>query len=474
MNRTMNRVGRPQRRVARDLSTNRSWGGAKGLLLGVLFAALTHFGPDAGANETAQGDALGAFAEVFEQIKARYAGPLDEKKLVGDAISGMIQGLDPYSDYLDPDAYQKLRQEAVGRFGGLGIEVGMEGGAVKVISAFEDSPAWRAGLQPGDLITRLGEVSVAGLTLEQAIQHARGEPDTSIVLTVLRRGDAEPRVVTVTRGIIQSRSVKSAPIDPGYAYLQITHFHLHTADKMLGVLAGMFRQDGGSSLKGIVLDLRDNPGGLLRAAVAVSAAFLPEDTLIVYTESAVEESRMRLRTRAERDARPAEDFPKSLSLALKTVPMVVLVNGGSASAAEIVAGALQGHRRATVVGTQTFGKGSVQVVVPLSDGAALKLTTAYYYTPDGRPIEGRGITPDIEVEQAAIDAVAGVRPAAAEAQPTNAGRAACAQPSPEKAHGAKDAVVAPAATGNIGPKHGDCQLDRALEILHKLTVLVES
>lgn len=470
MNRTLKQAGAPRWRIGSGSGLDGFLRAGKCLLLGVAFAALACSSAAAAGDETAPDDALRAFAAVLDQIKSRYAGPADERKLIADAISGMIQGLDPYSDYLDPEAYRQLRQETAGRFGGLGIEVGMAGDAVRVISAFEGSPAWRAGLQPGDLITRLGEISVAGLTLEQAIQYARGEPDTSIALTVMRGRDAAPRIVTVKRAIIQSRSVKSEPVDPGYAHLQISHFHQHTAEKMIGALAGMW-QNG--SLKGIVLDLRDNPGGLLKAAVAVAAAFLPEDTLVVYTEGATEQSRMRLPAKAEHDPRAgAEGMPEGLSLALKSVPVVVLVNGGSASAAEIVAGALQSHRRAIVVGTQTFGKGSVQVVVPLIDGAALKLTTAYYYTPDGRRIEDRGVTPDIVVEQA-VNGVAGGR-AAEEAHPIKAVHAACAPPLPAESHGTTEAADALATTGNTGTMNGDCQLHRALELLRKLPVLVQS
>lgn len=424
----------------------------KGLLLGFALAIFAQGVPVATAEQTENFDAVREFAAAYAQIKSRYAERVDDKILVANAIKGMVTVLDPFSDYLDADDYGQLRQETGGVFGGLGIEVSLEKGAVKVISAFEDSPAYRAGLLVGDLITRLGETDVAGLTLEQAIQHARGEPDSSIALTVLSKGDAAPRIVTVRRAIIQARSVKSAQIDSAYFYLKITHFHKHTAENMLAALAGAYQQSG--ALKGVVLDLRDNPGGVLKSAVAVSAAFLPEDALVVYTESESEESRMRL------VAKPVygtggEDYSKALRAALQSVPLVVLVNGGSASAAEIVAGALQSHDRATIVGTKTFGKGSVQIVVPLSDGVALKLTTAYYRTPDGRRIQGTGVMPDIALAKSPVEAAA-----------------SCSEPAEAGTRVSKDVAGAPAP--NIAPGERDCQFDRAVEFLRHLRNRVES
>jgi carboxyl-terminal processing protease len=361
-------------------------------LLGALSLAIACASP-ASADDLAQDATLRAVADAIAQVKAKYVGTVDDRKLAADAIRGMLQGLDPYSDYLEPEAYRELKQDNGGRFGGLGMEVGMEAGAVRVVSTFEDSPAFQAGLRPGDLITRLNEASVEGMTLDQAIQRVRGEPDTSIVLTVLRKGDVEPHVITVRRAIIQSRSIKSALLGSGYGYIKITHFNQRTADSVLAALVEMGRQSG-TGLKGVLLDLRDNPGGLLKSAVAVSSVFLPDDSLVVYTEAAVKESRMRLPTSEDKYLQASRvDYLKQLP-DLKALPMVVLVNSGSASAAEIVAGALQDHRRATIVGTQTFGKGSVQVLLPLADGAALKLTTAYYLTPNGQRIQGKGVTPD--------------------------------------------------------------------------------
>lgn len=432
---------------------------AQGVLCGLAFAFLVQPAAAASADEAAQSDAVRAFTAAYAQIKARYADTLDEKKLVANAIKGMIGGLDPFSYYLDSDDYEGVRQDAAGAFGGLGMEVSMEPNAVKVISAFEDSPAWRAGLQPGDLITRFGDTSVAGLTLDQAVQQARGAPDTSVALTILRSGETQPRVVTLKRAVIQARSVSSAALDPAYVYLQITHFNKNTAERVLAALAHAYEKTG--VLNGVVLDLRDNPGGVLAAAVAVSSLFLPKDALVVYTESASQESRMRLMAKDVRGPN-GEDYSRILGSALKTVPLVVLVNGGSASASEIVAGALQSYKRATIVGVRTFGKGTVQVVLPLSDGAAMKLTTAYYYTPDGRRIQGTGVAPDIPVDASPVGAI----PA-----PLNDDAKALNN------HACTPAAVAQEAKSNSVPaaaRTDDCQLERAFEILRRQPVMVRS
>ena len=429
---------------------NRSrWHAWSGVLAAFVLSLSGHWTHAAPASEAAQSDAVRAFAEAYAQIKGRYAEPLDDRKLVADAIKGMVSGLDPYSYYLEPEALDRAREDSSGQFGGLGLEVSMEHNAVKVVSAFEDSPAARAGLQPGDLITHFGDTSVAGMTLEQAIRQARGEPETSIALTVLHGGDAQPRVVTLRRAVIQARTVRSAPIDPSYVYLQITRFNGHTAERLLAALARAYEEMG--VLKGVVLDLRNNPGGVLRAAVGVSGLFLPEDTLAVYTESASEESRMRLTTRPVTGPN-GEDYSKVLGGALKNVPLVVLVNGGSASASEIVAGALQSHKRAMIVGSRTFGKGTVQVLLPLESGAAMKLTTAFYYTPDGRRIQGNGVIPDIVVDPAQTGRVAGPDKAAADAI------------------GGCTPVIKAAPTA--APGQGDCELERAVEILRHQPVLV--
>jgi carboxyl-terminal processing protease len=406
---------------------------------------IAQIAPLAAADPADKFDAVREFAEVYEQLKSRYADELDDRKLVTSAIKGMLATLDPFSDYLEPQALDELRQETGGTFGGLGMEVALEKGGVKIISAVEGSPADRAGLQAGDLITRLGDTRVEGLTLEQAIQQARGAPDTTIAITVLSKGDTAPRVVTIKRAIIAARSVKAATTDDAYFYLKITHFHRQTAENMLTALAGAYRQAG--DLKGVVLDLRDNPGGVLKSAVAVSSAFLPQDSLVVYTDSASEQSRMRLVTKPI----SGEGIPESLRAALQRVPVVVLVNGSSASAAEIVAGALQSHGRATILGSKTFGKGSVQMVAPLTSGSALKLTTAYYHTPDGRRIQGVGVVPDIAVA---------VQTAAACAEPAKAEDSATKTADPQRA---------PSSV----PPQGDCQFERALDLLRHQPILAQ-
>ena len=417
------------------------------------------------ADEAPQDATVRALSEVVKQIKARYVGAIDDRKLTADAIRGMIQGLDPFSDYLEPAAYRELKQENGGKFTGLGMEVQMEAGAVRVVSTFDDSPAFQAGLRPGDLITRLNETSVEGMTLNQAIQRVRGQPDTSITLTVLRQGDSEPRVLNLKCAIIQSRTVKSTVLGTGYGYIRITHFNQRTADSMLLALADMARH-GDSGLKGVLLDLRDNPGGLLKSAVAVSSAFLPADTLVVYTEAAAAESRMRLQTSEDQYLRATDaEYLKHLP-DLKTLPLVVLVNGGSASAAEIVAGALQDHRRATVVGTQTFGKGSVQVLLPLQDGAALKLTTAYYFTPNGQRIQGKGLIPDKIIDQPAVVTANDMKHVASQTNSEKAdeSKTTCAA---SDLLGAQDAARLTAISENAD----DCQLGRALDLLRHLPVL---
>jgi len=340
---------------------------------------------------------LRAFTDVFGTIKQNYVEPVPDKKLITGAINGMLSDLDPHSAYLDQDAYRELQVGTQGQFGGLGIEVGMEDGFVKVVSPIEDTPAFRAGIKPGDLIVKLDETPVKGMTLNEAVKRMRGKPDTKITLTISRKGEAQPIVVTLTRAVIHVRSVKSKLIEPGYGWVRVSQFQEATAENMVTQLQRMYRQ---GPLKGLVLDLRNDPGGLLFGAVAVSAAFLPTDSLVVSTDGRAEESKKQYHAVPDDYLRGGDgDFLKSLPAAVKKVPMVVLVNGGSASASEIVAGALQDHKRATLMGTQTFGKGSVQTIMPLNNNTAIKLTTARYYTPSGRSIQVKGITPDLIVEE---------------------------------------------------------------------------
>jgi len=347
-------------------------------------------------------DELRAFTEVFGKIKSDYVEPIEDKKLINEAINGMLSGLDPHSAYLDQDAFKDLQVSTQGEFGGLGIEVGMEDGFVKVVSPIEDTPAYIAGVKSGDLIIKLDDTPVKGLTLNEAVKRMRGKPNTKITLTILRKGELKPLILTLTRAVIQIKSVKSRMLDPNYGYIRITQFQEHTGEDLVKAIDGLAKQNK-APLQGLVLDLRNDPGGLLNGAIAVSAAFLPKDTLVVYTEGRTEDAKMRLSANKEFYVRGAQsDYLKSLPEWTKTVPMVVLVNGGSASASEIVAGALKDHKRAIIMGTQTFGKGSVQSILPLGNGTAIKLTTARYFTPSGNSIQAKGITPDITVEDATV------------------------------------------------------------------------
>src|SRR5713101_2450393 len=342
---------------------------------------------------------LRAFTEVFGAIKTNYVEPVEDKKLITEAINGMLTGLDPHSAYLDQEAFKELQVGTQGQFGGLGIEVGMEDGFVKVISPIEDTPAFKAGVKPGDLIVKLDETPVKGMTLTDAVKKMRGKPNTQITLTISRKGETLPIVVTLTRAIIRVQSVKSKIIEPGYVWVRVSQFQEATAENLVKQLDALFRP---GQVKGLVLDLRNDPGGLLHGAVAVSSAFLPAKSLIVSTDGRAEDAKKKFFATPDDYVRGSrgEDVLKSVPSAAKTVPMVVLVNGGSASASEIVAGALQDHKRATVIGTRSFGKGSVQTIIPLGSGnGALRLTTARYFTPSGRSIQAKGISPDIEVIQ---------------------------------------------------------------------------
>jgi carboxyl-terminal processing protease len=344
---------------------------------------------------------LRAFTEVFGRIKTDYVDPVDDKKLITEAINGMLTGLDPHSAYLDQEAFKELQVGTQGEFGGLGIEVGMEDGFVKVVAPIDDTPASRAGIKPGDLIVKLDEMSVKGMTLNDAVKKMRGKPNTPITLTIVRKGETKPIVVTLTRAVIKIQSVKSTLLEPGYAYFRVTQFQEHTGEALARAIEKVFRENQGP-MRGIVLDLRNDPGGLLNGAIAVASAFLPKDSLVVYTDGRTEDAKMRLTASPENyvRGRMKDDFERNLPPEVKNVPMVVLVNGGSASASEIVAGALQDHHRAVIMGQQSFGKGSVQTILPLGNNTAIKLTTARYYTPSGRSIQAKGITPDIPLEEA--------------------------------------------------------------------------
>jgi len=348
---------------------------------------------------------LRSFAEVFNAIKQGYVEPVEDKQLITHAISGMLANLDPHSAYLDADAFKDLQVSTQGEFGGLGIEVGMEDGLVKVVSPIEDTPAYRAGVKSGDLIFKLDDTPVKGMTLNDAVKKMRGKPNTPIKLSILRKGEAKPLEISIVRDVIKVQSVKSKLIEPGLGYLRITQFQEETAPDLVRHFDKLAQADAaakGSGLKGLVLDLRNDPGGLLHSAIGVSAAFLPPGSVVVSTDGRIEDAKHKYSAASSDYLRNGrEDYIAKLPAEARSVPLIVLVNGGSASASEIVAGALQDHKRAVIMGTQTFGKGSVQTVLPLSAQTAIKLTTARYYTPLGRSIQAKGIAPDIVVEESA-------------------------------------------------------------------------
>ena len=341
---------------------------------------------------------LQQLAAVFGMVKSDYVEPVDEKKLIGDAIAGMVAGLDPHSQYFDKKTLKEFREGTTGRFVGVGIEISMDDGLVKVVSPIEGSPAFRAGLRAGDLITRIDDTAVKGLTMDQAVKRMRGEPSTKVTLTIFRKAENRSFPVTITREEIRVQSVRSKMIEPGYAWLRVSQFQDRTIDDFARKLEDIYKQD--PSLKGLVLDLRNDPGGLLEGAIALSAAFLPDDAVVVSTNGQLADSKAVYKASPEFYVRRGGADPlRRLPAAVKKVPLVVLVNEGSASASEIVAGALQDHKRATVMGAQTFGKGSVQTVRSLSPDTALKITTARYYTPSGRTIQARGIVPDVWLDE---------------------------------------------------------------------------
>jgi len=344
--------------------------------------------PLAAAEEQAQLplDELRSFAEVFNQIRMGYVEEIDDSTLLEYAIQGMLSGLDPHSMYLSGDALQNLQDNTSGEFTGLGLEVGMEDGYVTIISPIDGSPAAEAGLRSGDVILKLGSVPVKGMTLNEAIEIMRGPKGSKIELSIGRPGEAQPFEVTLVRNTIKVASVRQSWLEPGYGYIRIAQFQNSTGKDVRKALEKLQAEE---QLKGLVLDLRNNPGGILRASVDVAGLFLDGGN-VVYTEGRVENSNLYY------DADPLD--------ASDGIPIVVLINQGSASASEIVAGALQDHGRAVIMGTQSFGKGSVQTVLPLSDSRAIKLTTALYFTPNGRSIQAEGIVPDIVVERATVTA----------------------------------------------------------------------
>jgi carboxyl-terminal processing protease len=341
---------------------------------------------------------LQQLAAVFGMVKSDYVEPVDEKKLITDAISGMVASLDPHSQYFDKKSFKEFKEGTSGRFVGVGIEISQEDGLVKVVSPIEGSPAYRAGLKPNDLITKIDDTVVKGLSLNDAVKRMRGEPNTKVMLTIFRKDENRTFPVTITREEIRTQSVRGKVIEPGYGWIRLSQFQERTVDDFVRKVDELYKAE--PNLKGLVLDLRNDPGGLLDAAVAVSAAFLPENATVVSTNGQLAESKFVYRASPEFYQRRAGADPlRRLPAAIKNVPLVVLVNEGSASASEIVAGALQDHKRATILGSQTFGKGSVQTVRPLGPDTGLKLTTARYYTPSGKSIQARGIVPDVMVDE---------------------------------------------------------------------------
>ena len=331
-------------------------------------------------------DGLREFSEAFGQIKNNYVESVDDKKLLQNAIRGMLSELDPHSSYLDNSDFKELKENTAGEFGGLGIVVTMENGFVKVISPLDDTPAKRAGVLSGDLIIRLDNKPVKGMTLDDAVKVMRGKPGDKILLTIIRETKDKPIKVEIARAIIKEKTIRQKILEPDYGYIRVSAFNKRTVAGLRSAVNKLKKENEGS-LKGLVLDLRNNPGGLLTAAISVADAFINKG-LIVYTDGRISDAKQKF------NARPGD--------MLNGAPMVVLVNSGSASASEIVAGALQDHRRAVVLGTKTFGKGSVQTVIPLINGSAIKMTTARYFTPSGRSIQAEGIVPDIEVERVKI------------------------------------------------------------------------
>jgi len=333
-------------------------------------------------------EGLKTFSEVYGRIRQDYVEPVKDDKLLEDAIRGMLSGLDPHSAYLDKEQYEELKVGTTGQFGGLGIEVGMENGFVKVIAPIDDTPAQKAGVKAGDLIIRLDDKPVKGMSLNDAVKIMRGDPGSPIMLMIVREGLEQPIKVKITRDIIKVKSVKSRMLEEGYGYIRISSFQAKTGESVVEAIEELQKN---GKLHGLVLDLRNNPGGVLNAAVAVSDAFL-DGGLVVYTDGRIEDSKMKFNA-----------APNDL---VGGAPIVVLINAGSASASEIVAGALQDHKRAVIMGEKTFGKGSVQTILPTSNGGAVKLTTARYFTPSGRSIQAEGISPDVSISKVKLEAVA--------------------------------------------------------------------
>jgi carboxyl-terminal processing protease len=397
-------------------------------------------------------EGLKTFSEVYGRIRQDYVEPVKDDKLLEDAIRGMLTGLDPHSAYLDKEQYEELKVGTTGQFGGLGIEVGMENGFVKVIAPIDDTPAQKAGIKAGDLIIRLDDKPVKGMNLNDAVKIMRGEPGSPIMLTVVREGREQPIKVKIVRDIIKVKSVKNRMLEEGYGYIRISSFQAKTGENVVEAIDEL-KKNG--KLRGLVLDLRNNPGGVLNAAVSVSDAFL-DGGLVVYTDGRIEDSKMR--------------FSASPGDLVEGAPVVVLINAGSASASEIVAGALQDHKRAVIMGEKTFGKGSVQTILPTSNGGAVKLTTARYYTPSGRSIQAEGIVPDVPISHVKVEAVAQSEfEPLKEADLTN--HLVNNKASAKKEEGAKDENGKPKEGSDGGLALQDYPLSEALNLLKGINIV---
>ncbi len=436
---------------------------------------------------------LQQLAAVFGMVKSNYVEPVDDKKLIRDAIAGMVAGLDPHSVYLDKKALKDFNEGTTGKFVGVGIEISQEDGLIKVVSPIEGSPAFRAGLKPNDLITKIDDTPVKGLSLNEGVKRMRGDPNTQVVLTIFRKSENRSFTVTIIREEIRTQSVRSKVLEPGYAWIRLSQFQERTVEDFARKMEEIYKQE--PKLKGLVLDLRNDPGGYLDAAVAVSAAFLPENVTVVSANGQLAESKFTFKAAPQFYQRrggidPLKRLNEVTKGALKTVPLIVLVNEGSASASEIVAGALQDHKRAAVLGNQTFGKGSVQTAVCLDSSfrmdncptAALKLTTSRYYTPSGKSIQAKGIVPDVmidETEEGNIFAALRTREADLEKH-LNSGQGAeekneIREKAREEARKRLEEELKKPASERIVPEFGsdkDFQLKQALNQLKGLPVLV--
>ena len=387
---------------------------------------------------------LRTFAEVMDRIKAAYVEPVDDKTLLENAIKGMLSNLDPHSAYLGPEDFAELQESTSGEFGGLGIEVGSEDGNIKIVSPIDDTPASKAGVQAGDFIVKINGQPTRGLSMTEAVDKMRGKIGQKITLTLVRDGGT-PFDVTLTRANIQVKSVKAQLLEDGYGYIRITQFQVKTGEEVAAALSKLRRENGNKRLKGIILDLRNNPGGVLQSAVEVVDHFITKG-LIVYTKGRIANSELRFSATG-----------KDLS---EGVPLVVLINGGSASASEIVAGALQDQKRGVVMGTTSFGKGSVQTVLPLNNDRALKITTALYFTPNGRSIQAQGIVPDIEVSRARIT----------REQDTEYYKEADLQGHLGNGNGGADKPTGSGTKAKPMPQDDDYQLSQALSLLKGLSI----